>query len=67
MRYALINNGVVANIAEVDPDDPGGQEWLAAVEGDHDHVLPAPAFAALGDLYDAKKKTFTRPPVDEAD
>ena len=59
MRYALIKNGIVQNIAVWDgvtPWDPNSGYLVTCVE---DHV------ADIGWLYDSETDTFSAPPAQE--
>lgn len=51
MRYAIIENGVVANVAEA--EEPLGKNWLQS------------DVASIGDLYDGVN--FTGPPTSQED
>lgn len=69
-HFAKLENGIVKNVIVVpDEFETTGQEYLngLGIEGDwvqtSYNATFGDKFAAIGDKYDAKKKTFTSPAV----
>jgi hypothetical protein len=51
MKFAIIENGVVVNVAEADEEFGAQQSWVAS------------EVAAIGDLFDPDSGTFTTPSI----
>lgn len=71
-HFAKIENGIVTNVVVVDNEfEATGQKYLndLGLEGtwiqtSYNHSF-AGKFAAIGDTYDAKKKIFIAPVIEE--